>query len=322
MTANKPSIDITRLEKVRRTGAKITARCPACQATGNDRQGNHFFLNAADGKFGCGAFPGDTEHRREIFALVGIKADGRRDPERDRQWKLERERDRRRESARRSLVESAKVNRDRIIARHPWEACDVWEDSPQRIDCGLVESDPRHFLDSLFPEDATVWTGEVIHSGIRHADHWKTIREWQNEPKIGPMVSPAMWKPGTVSRTGANVTSCPYVVLDFDGFDGIAPKTPGEIKAHVAASLALIRWIREGLHWELAAMIWTGSKSIHAWFHNPPPNVLRSLKDAAEALGIDAGLIGSPEHPCRLPGQRHQKTGRSSKVIWLQNPLS
>ena len=136
------------------------------------------------------------------------------------------------------------------------------------------------------------------------------------------MVSPAIWKLGTVSRIGANVASCPYVVLDFDGFDGIAPKTPSEIKAHVAASLALIRWLREGLHWELAAMIWTGSKSIHAWFHSPPQDVLKSLKDTASQLGMDAGLIDHPEHPCRLPGQYHAKTGKCSKVIWLQNPIS
>jgi hypothetical protein len=44
--------------------------------------------------------------------------------------------------------------------------------------------------------------------------------------------------------------------------------------------------------------------------------VLQSLHDAA-ALGIDAGLVGRPEHACRLPGQRHEKTGNMSRVLWL-----
>lgn len=82
----------------------------------------------------------------------------------------------------------------------------------------------------------------------------------------------------------------------------------------------MVRWIREGLQWQLAGIVWTGSKSIHACFHTPAPAVLASLRDTAPALGIDAGLIGRPEHPCRLPGQRHTKTGGMSCVLWLQQP--
>jgi hypothetical protein len=67
-------------------------------------------------------------------------------------------------------------------------------------------------------------------------------------------------------------------------------------------------------------IVWTGSKSIHAWFHSPPTGVLQSLKNNACALGIDPGLIGRPEHPCRLLGQRHSKTGGMSRVLWLQAP--
>jgi hypothetical protein len=235
---------------------------------------------------------------------------------------MARDEERRREAAKVSLVETAKARRDAIIARHRWELPDVWEDSPQRIDGPLTELDPHHLIASLFPQDATIWTGEVFHSGARHADHWRTVRDWQDEKHVGPMVSPATWKPGTVSRSAENVASSPFVVTDFDGFDGAKPETPAEIEKHVAASLALVRWIREGLQWQLAAIVWTGGKSVHAWFHSPPAAVLQSLGTAATALGIDAGLIGRPEHPCRLPGQRHAKTGGTSRVVWLQNPIS
>jgi hypothetical protein len=323
MTATEPTIDTTRLEKVRRTGSKITARCPACAAAGNDRRGEHLAI-LPSGKFACAALPGDAAHRREIFRFVGIVGERKPDPERDRRWRLEWDEKKRRESARAALVATARSKRDAIIARHRWEPCDVWEDSPQRIDCRLVEVDPRHFLQSLFPQAATVWTGEVFESGKRHANHWRTVQDWQDvdEHAIGPMISPATWKPGTVSRTGENVLSAPFVVLDFDGFDGIAPVTPAEIQKHVRDSLALVRWIREGLQWQLAAIVSTGSKSIHAWFHAPPATILQSLRTAASALGVDEGLIGRPEHPARLPGQRHAKTGGLSRMLWLQLPVA
>jgi len=60
-------IDHTKLENVRGRHA----RCPACAASGKDRAGNHLYF-AADGKWGCAMHPGDAEHRKEIFALVGI----------------------------------------------------------------------------------------------------------------------------------------------------------------------------------------------------------------------------------------------------------
>jgi len=322
MITTEPSIDITRLEKIRRSGSKLTARCPACNISGSDRAGEHLVI-LPSGKFACAAFPGDSEHRREIFALVGVVGERKPDPERDRRWRMERDQEKRMETAKAALIETAKSKRDRIIARHRWDAADVWENSPQRIDCPLVELDPRWFIGSLFVQDATIWAGEVFHSGNRHADHWRTVASWQDaaEQAIGPMVSPATWKAGTVSRTADNVLASPFVVIDFDGFDGIAPTTPEEVHRHVSYSLALVRWIREGLRWELAAIIFTGGKSIHAWFQSPPAAVLQSLRDAATALGIDAGLVGRPEHPCRLPGQRHAKTGGMSKVFWLKNPI-
>lgn len=67
-------LDISRLEKVRRRGSNTIARCPACAEAGNDRKGEHLFINA-NGQFGCVLYPGPegSSHRQRIFELVGIK---------------------------------------------------------------------------------------------------------------------------------------------------------------------------------------------------------------------------------------------------------
>lgn len=317
------SLDLSLLEKVRHIDGKIIARCPACAEHGDDRTGNHLAIFPS-GKFACAATPGDTEHRRRIFAKAGVDSKQLSDPEELRLVRKNRAVEQRRITELEHLNATIRERREAIIARHPWDLADVWENSPQRIDCDLVEHDPRWFISSLFDQGSIVWTGEVYHSGKRHSDHWRSVHDWQEAPldQVGPMTCPAIWKPKTFDRIGNNIIGSPYTVLDFDGFDGQKPKTPEEISELMHESLAIIRWIREGLHWNLAAMVWSGSKSIHAWFHTPPHTVIKSLKDTASALGIDAGLIGCPGHPCRLPGQIHKKTGSISRVLWLQAPTA
>lgn len=136
--------------------------------------------------------------------------------------------------------------------------------------------------------------------------------------RSAPWPPPASGKPDTHSRSAANVLSAPYTVLDFDGFDGIKPTTPEELQQHLHHSLAIIRWLRDRHHWQLAAILHTGGKSLHAWFQAPPKEILATLKTTAPALGIDPTLIGNPEHPCRLPGMVHQGTGEISRVLWLE----
>jgi hypothetical protein len=316
------SIDFSRLEKIRHlaNGDMISA-CPACRETGKDTKGDNLRVFAS-GAYHCIAVPNDKEHNSRIFALVGIKGERVHDPEKDRLWRQRRNRELFEQQRRDTILKEARECRAAIIARYAWPMDAVLEDSPRPIDCQLVALDPRHFLASLFSQNAIVWTGETEHSGNHpSAEHsWKTVREWQGfEPRlVGPMTSPAIWPEWCNSRSAANVATAPFTVLDFDGFDGVSPKTPAEMEAHISASLAIIRWLREKMQWQLSAILHTGNKSLHAWFHTPPPEVLASLKPVASPLGMDAGLIGRPEHPCRLPGHRHAKSGNLSRVLWLQ----
>ena len=70
------SLDVAKLEKVRElAGGIVQARCPACAEGGNDRSGEHLRIYP-DGKFGCCVHPKDTEHRKRIWALVGVRKPG------------------------------------------------------------------------------------------------------------------------------------------------------------------------------------------------------------------------------------------------------
>ena len=68
------SLNISKLENIRKHSGKITARCPACAEAGHDRKGEHLVINA-DGSFGCVVYAGDSvdakAHRKRIFALRG-----------------------------------------------------------------------------------------------------------------------------------------------------------------------------------------------------------------------------------------------------------
>jgi hypothetical protein len=70
------SLDVAKLEKVRElAGGMVQARCPACAEGGADKTGEHLRIYP-DGRFGCCVHPKDGEHRKRIFALVGVRKPG------------------------------------------------------------------------------------------------------------------------------------------------------------------------------------------------------------------------------------------------------
>lgn len=305
------SLDLDRLEKVRHLPGKITARCPACAEEGHDRTGGHLVV-FDNGRFSCIA---DEGHRPRIWELVGIRQpldpvdEARRRDDWIRRKREEQERERRREAAQTALPA--------LVSKWAWCLEDVKEDSPldpEEGDC------PRAFLLTRFRPDRIVWTGQVHDSGERHSDRWKTVWKWLHEPaeNIGPMVTPSTWRPGTVSRRRENVASSPYLILDFDGPKGWKPRDKDDLDRHIAESLAIVRWPKEDRQWNLAAIIDTGNKSLHAWFDHPGETIVNPTRPALDLLGIDKSLIGHPEHPARLPGQAHAKSGKTSRVLWLR----
>ncbi len=69
------NLNIEKLENVKYRNSCIIARCPACAEQGNDKKGQHLFIDEQD-RFSCVIYPGEIgkEHRKQVFALVGIKS--------------------------------------------------------------------------------------------------------------------------------------------------------------------------------------------------------------------------------------------------------
>jgi hypothetical protein len=311
MTAPE-SLNIALLEKVRHLPGKITARCPACAEEGRDRKGDNLVYFHDTRAYSC-IF--DDGHTRRIRELVGIRRD--LDPIEQEQRRHEFRQRKREEENLRRRQQAAQNALPELIKKWRWDLADLRADSPLDPDEGDC---PRAFLRTRFRPDQNVWTGQVYDSGERHADRWKTVWKWLHEPasNIGPMVTPSTWKPGTVSRKHENVAATPYVIFDFDGPKGWKPRDQADLDRHIAESLAIVRWLKEDRLWNLAAIIHTGNKSIHAWFDHPGDKIVDSIKPSLKTLGIDPSLIGHPEHPARLPGQVHAKTRKMSRVLWLR----
>lgn len=331
METVKFSLNESLLEKrADKGGGKRTYRCPACAANGEDKTGYHLVIFAS-GRWGCVVHQGDKEHNREIFRLVGVKTDGGEREgltplqKRKRAEALRWEEIRRREKER--FSQTIQENRAALLERFAWPLCDVRKESPLRLDGSHVD-DPRLFLRCLFRPSDLVWTGETKWSGSeRWARRWRTVEEWQqaDPADLGPMTCPATWPAGTLSRSAANVATWPYVVLDFDGPKGWSPKNEEELNEHLTFSLAVVNLLRRDFEWTLSAMVHTGRRSIHAWFAHPGTASLKSLVNICEPLGIDPGVASQPEHPARLPNQRHEKPlpwnpegpHPVSTVLWL-----
>lgn len=314
-TGNQSRLDLSLLENVLDLRGKKTFRCPACAEEGHDRAGNHGVL-FQDGRFSCVRDPG---HRVRIWELVGIREDlDHEERLRMKRQSLERRREKRAESTAAEAVRSAMPA---LVEGWRWDPADVWESSPTRPDEGA--DDPRSFLAALFGPDDIVWTGKVTSTGgSRHRDRWRTMRAWFDAglSEIGPFVSPGTWREGVDSRRAENVLEDRYVVLDFDKIptEGREPADDAEKARLVDEALACARWLREDRRWTLRAILRTGSKSLHCWFEHPGEACLAELRKNLPLLGIDPSLIGHPEHPCRLPGQVHEKTGLLSRTLWLR----
>jgi len=205
-----------------------------------------------------------------------------------------------------------------ILSRFAWDMADIWEESPTRFDHAVDEQESRLLLATLFEKTDVVWIGDVYDSARAGSEgHFRTVGEWITADRlVGTRTCPATFRAGERYRRNDRTLSCPYIVIEADKAIGRTPVTDKEKDLNRAANAALIRWCREGLGMQLAAIVDTGHKSLHAWFKRPSQRCIEELTEIAPVLGMD-DLLAKPTQPVRLPGFIHEKSQRKSRLLWL-----
>jgi len=295
----------------------------------------------------CGAVVEDANRRLRGEIGKAERGEGwKPDPEELAKIKRQREERNAAEAEKGELARTAGKARAKILERYAWPEVDAWEASPVRLD-GRPEDDHRLFL-RIFPADAAVWIGERHESGKpEHARNFRPASEWCELPAApAPLVCPAIFKTGSLSRSAENVAGNPFLVVEGDSIDPILEAkctraamirqdleagTIDEAKAKALlqryelneddrqrnreACLAIIKWIADECRLTLRAVIDAGNKSVHGWFDRPDDNIVAELVAIAGGLGLDPATF-RPSQPVRLPGWKRE-TGRHQRLLYL-----
>lgn len=187
----------------------------------------------------------------------------------------------------------------RILAQHPRDVSDVFEQSPVRL---LDDpADDWRLLLRLFQSEDVLWIGDLYQSGKGHEARFQTVKNWRAHRKApGPFICPSSFIPGAFSRCQANVKNRRYLVLESDTLD----------KTQIVSVLS---WASQFLH--LRAIIDTAGKSLHGWFDYPQnEDVEKELRIIMPILGCDPAMF-KPSQPCRLPGAI--RGDKPQALLWL-----
>ena len=230
-----------------------------------------------------------------------------------------RERREREEREREDYRQFVREERERLIDRHPATVEDFLTLSPFNIEEIPEGNQWRVMIGALYELRDVLWIADkVTESGYpRFSDKFQTVEEWLKRGTVpGVYAAPGTFKPGSFSRGLESIVSHPYVVVECDRAIGKEPETPQEIEENRAGNLAITRWLWREAGWTLRALVDSGNKSFHGWFDHPGDDEVKDLAAIAEPMGID-GVFDRPAQPFRLPEVRHHKSGRNSRLIYL-----
>ncbi|NBW15035.1 MAG: hypothetical protein EBR82_44245 [Caulobacteraceae bacterium] len=288
-----------------------------------------------DGRFACRKCQGDQGHRKEIWALAGIR--GERDrPEtpRERRAREARLRERDREERDREAVLArwrrlAPAARDVVFGAwqgRAWCRSD-WRDRLREESPTPLHSDPathwRQVL-TLFESDDLVWCGGLADSGKpEHSANFIPVGELlQRDRPPGPRFSGCAFREGSFSRSACNLSKVRLRLLEADALVGFGdsarvPRQPTddfERELNRMAAVPLVWSMAKLIGFEVIGLIDTGNKSVHA--------LIRAAEDqSAQCLMfsefIDPDALLHLTAPLRLPGFPHEKTGELSQLLYL-----
>ncbi len=232
---------------------------------------------------------------------------GRAEARRDRGWcpricspeDIERQRQK---DDKQRLAELARQKLPRLLAKFAILPTDLWHESPTSL-VGVADFDLWRWFLRIFDPADIVWIGETKDSGSeRHATHFRPVSEWLEQGQHpGTRVAPATFKPGSFSRSKDAVAAHRLFVVESDTLT-------------IRQQCAVIQFVRR--FFELRAIVYSGNKSLHAYFDRVPGEALSELETILPNLGVDpAGF--RPAQPFRLPGVFHAETNRGVDLLYL-----
>jgi hypothetical protein len=198
----------------------------------------------------------------------------------------------------------AKEALPKILKDFAWSPRQVMDESPVKMTAEQAKQAWRMHV-SLFRPTDWIWIGDRHHSGPVHGvGHIRTAERWLMRCSIpsGQLICSCLFSPGSKDRTDEKAYLRPFLVLESDtlSFD---------------ESCALFRWCRQFL--TLRAIVFSGNKSLHAWFDFPKTvEAMRQTYAILPALGFDERLIVGRSQPSRLAGAIRDN-GRTQHLIWF-----
>lgn len=200
-----------------------------------------------------------------------------------------------------------------ILKQYKWDLLDIEVSSKFR---GAYSGKSTEiFLEKMFRPDEVVWIGEPDFSGQPHHEcFFMPMQQWLRSNQFSHYTTASTFKPGTYSRSNANVLTTPYLIVEGDKVLG-EPKTDDDKRKNKDACGAIFQWLRVRCGLRLRAVIDSGNKSLHGWFDYPDSAKLDELKIILPAMGCDRAMF-KPSQPARLPGVIRDN-GNEQKLLWI-----
>ncbi len=198
-------------------------------------------------------------------------------------------------------TEGAIMEAELVIAlQQPVNPTELLSLSPQRI-TWREEVDWTHLI-RLFDPCDTIWMGEITDS---RPACFKPVTEWLGWTRCpGSRICPSTFSNRCRERTTANVVHRRFLIVESDE---LALEQQAGLILHLAKT------------WPLAAVVYSGGKSLHAWFRWVPT---WDKKDALPihqlltALSCDPSAANA-QQPFRLPGAIRPEKERWQCLLYL-----
>ena len=199
------------------------------------------------------------------------------------------------------VVNPARINQ--VLAQHPWDYKAIDAACPQQVSQIPIDLNVRALL-LLFYDEDVLWFGNTVYDSGRphHSCCFRTKRAWWNYTRnFGNFTCPSTFRPGSFSRSTANVQDRRYLGVESDI---LSRNEVGSV----------FKWMQQQGH-VLRAVVDTAGKSLHGWFEFPGKSAIPQLKRDLVQLGCDPAMFGASQ-PCRLPGGL--RNNKFQKLIYLQ----